>query len=86
MWGATTQTLILGLKPHLLTRMRPRRSKRLERLHRGLPCREMFEGTNSRGLSSSDLTNVSQVSFCSTWVRFQDIPIMTIDFRGVKKG
>ena len=25
-------------------------------------CREMFEGTGPRGLSSSDLTNVSQVT------------------------
>ena len=36
-WGATAQTLILDLKPHLLTRMRPRRSKCLERPHMGLP-------------------------------------------------
>ena len=58
----------------------------MERPHRRLPCREMFEGTGLRGLSSSDLTNVSQVSFCLTWVSFQDIPTKKIDFRGVKKG
>ena len=86
MWGATAQTLILGLKPHLLTRMRPRRRKCLEMPHGGWTCREMFEGTDPKGLSSSDLTNISQVNFCLTWVSFQDIPATMIDFRGVKKG
>ena len=86
MWGATAQTLILGLKPYLLTRMRLRRSKCLERPHRRFPCREMFEGTDPKGLSSLDLTNISQVNFCLTWVSFQDILATTIDFRGVKKG
>ena len=75
LWGAKVLTLILDLKPHLPTRIRPRRSK----------CLEMFEGTGSRGLSSSNLTNVSQVSFCLTWVSFQDIPATKIDFRCVKK-
>ena len=56
-----------------------------EKAHSGWSCREMFEGSGSRGLSSSDLTNVSQVSFCLTWVIFQEIPAMKIDFRCVKK-
>ena len=77
---------MLGLKPHILTRMHPRRRKCLERLHSGWSCGEMFEGTSLRGLSSSDLTNVGQVSFCLTWVIFQEIPVTKIDFRCVKKG
>ena len=43
-------------------------SKCLEIPHRGQPCREMFKDTGLRGLSSSDLTNVSQMSFCLTQV------------------
>ena len=58
----------------------------MERLHGGWSCREMFVGSDPRGLSSSDLTNVSQVSFCLTWVIFQEIPTMKIDFRDVRKG
>ena len=77
---------MLGLKPHLLTRMHPRRIKCLERPYSGWSCREMFENTSPRGLSSSDLTNVDQVSFCLTWVIFQEIPATKIDFRCVKKG
>ena len=68
MWGAKAWTLILGLKPYLLIRVRPRRSKCLEKPHRGEPRREMFESTGPRGLSSLDLMNISQVSFCLTWV------------------
>ena len=60
MWGeAKTRTFMLGTNPHLLTKMRSRRSKCLERLHGGWSCREMFVGSDPRGLSSSDLTNVS---------------------------
>ena len=86
LWGAKTWTFMLGLKPHLLTRMHPRRRKCLEKPHSGWSCGEMFEGTSPRGLSSSDLTNVGQVSFCLTWVIFQEIPTTRIDFRCVKKG
>ena len=46
---------------------------------------KMFEGTSSRGSSSSDLTNVSQVNFALTWVTFQEIPATKIDFRCVRK-
>ena len=56
-----------------------------EKAHSGWSCREMFEGSGPRELSSSDLTNVSQVSFCLTWVIFQEIPATKIDFRCVKK-
>ena len=86
MWGAKTSTFILGLKPHLLTKMRSRRRKCLERPHGGWTCREMFEGNGPRGLSSSDLTNVSQVSFGLTWVNFQEIPATKIDFKCARKG
>ena len=86
LWGAKTWTFMVGIKPHLLTRMRPRRIKCLERPHSGWSCREIFEDTSPRGLSSSDLTNVDQVSFFLTWVIFQEIPATKIDFRYVKKG
>ena len=83
--GAKTWTFILGLNPHFLTKMRPRRSKCLERPHSGWSCREMFEGSSLRGLSSSDLTNISQVSLCLTWVTFQEIPATKIDFMCIRK-
>ena len=51
---------MLGLKPQLLTRIRWRRRKRLERPHSKWSNKEMFKGTSPRGLSSSDLTIVSQ--------------------------
>ena len=38
-----------------------------------------------KALSSSNLTNVSQVSFCLTWVIFQKIPATMIDFRDMRK-
>ena len=57
----------------------------MERPHGGWSCREMFVGSDPRGLSSSDLTNVNQVSFCLTWVIFQEILVTKIDFRGVRK-
>ena len=41
----------------------------------------MFKGTCPRGLSSSDLTNVSQVNFGLTWVTFQEVPATKIDFK-----
>ena len=77
---------MLGLNPHLLTRMYPRRRKCLERPHSRWSCREMFEGTSPRELSSSDLTNDSQVNFGLTWVTFQEIPATKIDFRCTRKG
>ena len=48
--------------------------------------REMFKGTSSRKSSSSDLTNVSKVNFVLTWVTFQEVPAMKIDFRYIGKG
>ena len=79
------KTLILGLKPHLLTKMHPRRNECLEKPHSGWSCREIFKGNGLGRLSSSDLTNVSQVSFCLNWVIFQEIPTTKIDFRCVRK-
>ena len=64
--GGKTRTFILGLKPHLLTRMRPRRRKCWERPHSRWSYREMLKDTSPRGSSSSDLTNVSQVNFALT--------------------
>ena len=49
-------------------------------------CREMFEGTCPRWLSSLDLTNGSQVNFGLTWVTFQEVPAKKIDFRCARKG
>ena len=48
--------------------------------------REMFKGTSPRESSSSDLTNVSKVNFVLTWVTFQEVPAMKIDFRCTRKG
>ena len=84
--GAKAWNFILGLKLHLLTKIHPRRSKCLERPHSGWSCREMFEGSGPRGLSSLDLTNVGQTNFGLTWVTFQEIPATKIDFRCAKKG
>ena len=58
----------------------------MERPHSGWMCREMFEGNGPKGLSSSDLTNVSQVSFYLTSIIFQEIPTTKIDFKCVRKG
>ena len=58
----------------------------MERPHSRWSYREMFEGTSPRGSSSSDLMNVSQVNFDLTWVTFQEIPAMKIDFRCARKG
>ena len=57
----------------------------MKRPHGVWSCREMFVGSDPRGLSSLDLTNVSQVSFYLTWVIFQEIPATKIDFRDVRK-
>ena len=48
--------------------------------------KEMFKGTSPRESSSSDLTNVSKVNFVLTWVTFQEVPAMKIDFRCTGKG
>ena len=39
-----------------------------------------------RGLSSSDLTNVSKVNFVLTWVTFQEALAVKIDFKCTGKG
>ena len=77
---------MLGLKPHLLARVRPRRKKRLGKPHSSWMNREMFKGISPRGSSSSDLTNVSKVNFVLTWITFQEAPAMKIDFRCTGKG
>ena len=58
----------------------------MEMPHSGWTCREMVEGNGPRGLSSSDLTNVSQANFGLTWVTFQEVPTTKIDFRCARKG
>ena len=47
--------------------------------------REMFKGC-PRESSFSDLTNVSKVNFVLTWITFQKVPAMKIDFRCIRKG
>ena len=76
----------MDLKPRLLARVRPRRRKRLGKPHSSWTNREMFKGTSPRESSSSDLTNVSKVNFVLTWVTFQEVPAMKIDFRCTRKG
>ena len=46
----------------------------------------MFNGTNPRESSSSDLANVSKVNFVLTWITFQEVLAMKIDFRCIRKG
>ena len=48
--------------------------------------REMFKGTSLKESPFSDLTNVSKVNFILTWVTFQEVPAMKIDFRCTRKG
>ena len=76
---------MLNLRPQLLTRVRPRRRKRLERPHSRWTNREMFKGASPRKSPSSDLTNVSKVNFVLTWVTFQEVLAMKIDFRCTRK-
>ena len=71
----------MGLNPHLLARVRPRRKKRLGKPYSSWMNREMFKDINPRGSSFSDLTNVSKVNFVLTWVTFQEAPAVKIDFR-----
>ena len=76
----------MDLRLQLLTRVRPRRIKRLGKPHNRWTNREMFKGTSPRESSSSDLTNVSKVNFVLTWITFQKVPAMKIDFRCIRKG
>ena len=46
----------------------------------------MFKGIGPRGSSSLELTNVSKVNFVLTWITFQEVPTMKIDFRCIRKG
>ena len=66
LWGAKIWAFELGLKPHLLTRTRPRRRKCWERPYNMWLYREMLKDTNPKGSYSSNLTNVSQVNFTLT--------------------
>ena len=76
----------MDLRPQLLIRVRPRRRKRLGKPHSRWTNREMFKDTSPRESFSSDLTNVSKVNFVLTWVTFQEVPAMKIDFRCTRKG
>ena len=76
----------MGLKLRLLARVRPRRKKCLEKPYSSWTNREMFKGTSPRESSSSDLTNVSKVNFILTWVTFQEVPTIKIDFRCTGNG
>ena len=77
---------MLDLKPQLLTRVRLRKRKRLERPHSRWTNREMFKGISPRKSSSSDLTNFNKVNFVLTWVTFQEVPATKINFRCARKG
>ena len=77
----------MGLKPHLLARVHlRRRRKRLGKPYSRWTNRGMFKGTSLRESSSSDLTNVNKVNFVLTWVTFQEVPALKIDFRCTRKG
>ena len=77
---------MLGLKPRLLARVRPRRRKHLGKPHSGWANREMFKNTSPRESSSSDLSNVSKVNFVLIWVTFKEVSTMKIDFKCTGKG
>ena len=77
---------MLGLKPRLLARVRPRRRKRLGKPHSGWVNREMFKNTSPKESSFSNLSNVSKVNFVLIWVTFQEVPAMKINFRCTEKG
>ena len=46
----------------------------------------MFKGTSPRESPSSDLMNVSKVNFVLTWITFQEVPAMKINFKCIRKG
>ena len=46
----------------------------------------MFKSTSLRESSSLDLTNVSKVNFLLTWITFQEVSAMKINFRCIRKG
>ena len=46
----------------------------------------MFKGISLRESSSSDLMNVSKVNFVLTWVTFQEVSAMKIDFKCTRNG
>ena len=71
---------MLDFRPQLLTKVRLRRRKRLGRPHSRWTNREMFKDTSPRESPSLDLTNVSKVNFVLTWVTFQEVPAIKIDF------
>ena len=48
--------------------------------------REIFKDTSPRESLSSDLTDVSKVNFVLTWVTFQEVLAMKIDFGYTRKG
>ena len=58
----------------------------MERPYSRWTNREMFKGISPRESPFSDLANVSKVNFVLTWVTFQEVPVMKIDFRCTRKG
>ena len=62
--GTMAQIYILGLKPYLIMWIRPRRSKRLDRLRKGGSYTKKVEEYSPRRLSFSDKGNVGPAS---TW-------------------
>ena len=60
--------------------------KMLGKPHSMWTNREMFNDTSPRESSSLDLANVGKVNFVLTWIIFQEVPVMKIDFRCTRKG
>ena len=60
--GTRVQIYILGLKPYLVTWIRPRRNKRLDRLQNRVSHTEKVEEGSLRRLSFSNRVNVGQAS------------------------
>ena len=46
----------------------------------------MFNDTSPRESSSSDLTDVSKVNFVLTWITFQEVLAIKIDFGCTRNG
>ena len=84
--GTRAQIYILGLKPYLVTWIRPRRNKRLDRLQNRVSHTEKVEEGSLRRLSFSNRVNVGQASSWAIQAVFQEVPMIEINFRHVQIG
>ena len=84
--GGQDLSFCVGFKAPFTNKSTSEEEERLGMPYSRWTNREMFKGTSPRESSSSDLTNVSKVNFVLTWVTFQKVSAMKIDFRCTRKG